>query len=461
MQQTNTALREASHPGSRTKFRGVVRAASLVTSAVLAILILAAVVPPLTADQSDRAVVNAPIALLTAPVAGDVESISIRPGQVIGGGQTVARIVNPRVDRSTLITLEGKYAETKGRASAAANKRASNLAYLASLDKSIEQQTQQISVIFRQQITELKAALEASIASGQERKTLVDRQTSMVSRNVASPDMLKPSEQQYAAALHRRDVESAKLSQKVTQLEGLLRGVYVGEDLAGLATLAQKRRDIEFDTQRLEIEQVELETSHRDQQRLLDNERDRLVSLSGATVQAPSSGEILSIGAAAGRHVSAGDSLMTLVNCERTVIVAIFSYRQAQDLNVGTRVAISGLASSPSFGRVSEILPKTSDKVDDLYAVPFPQTERREMYVLVAPEVVPEHTRAAAGAPARGAACNVGRWVTVTRSSGWVPSMSVLWRSVQDQAGMLASSAFSAPVSGVSPASADDRTGSL
>jgi multidrug resistance efflux pump len=415
---------------------------------------LSAVVPPLVADQSDRAVVNAPVALLTAPVSGDVDEIAVRPGEAVAKGQRVALLSNSRVDRSTLITLEGKSAETRGRALAAERKRASNLEYLAALDRTISEQSAQLGTIFSQQIVELRSKLAASVSSGKEKKSMVDRQSTMVARNVASPEMLKPAEQQYATALHQKDAETAKLQQKQTQLDALTKGIYVGEELAGLATLSQKRRDVEFDTQRLAIEQSELLSSLQDQQKLLEAERERLASLSAAEVETPGSGEILNVGAAAGRHVTAGDTLAALVSCERAVVVSIFSYRQAQDLSVGSRVEISGSDQFPSQpGTVKEILPKASDKVDELYAVPFPQTERRELYVIVTPN------RGARDGPTgrarTGAACNVGQWVTVTRTNGWVPSMSVVWRSLQENLAVL----LTAPFASIAASASGIKTG--
>ncbi len=443
---------------SQTKHRGLLRLSSYFVASVLSALMVSAVLPPLVADQSDRAVVNAPVALLTAPVAGDVDEVSVRPGQEVVKGQTVARILNSRVDRSTLIVLEGKSAETRGRALAAERKRASNLEYLAALDRSIKEQSTQVAAIFNQQITELRSRLAASVSSGQEKKSVVDRQATMVARNVASPELMKPAEQQYTTALHQKDAETAKLSQKVTQLEGLMKGVYVGDELVGLASIAQKRRDIEFDAQRLAIEQTELEASLRDQQKLLDAERERLVSLAAAAVETPTAGEILSVGAAAGRHVAAGDALATLVDCDMAVVVAIFSYRQAQQLSVGSRVAISGSDQfSGQSGTVKEILPKASDKLDERYAVPFPQTERRELYVLVTPDRGTSGNRVASADKVNGgAACNVGQWVTVTRENGWIPSMSVMWKSVQLRLADLLSAPFtttraSADVAHVAP----------
>jgi hypothetical protein len=87
-------------------------------------------------------------------------------------------------------------------------------------------------------------------------------------------------------------------------------------------------------------------------------------------------------------------------------------------------VTIDAGSSGVSDGTVTEVLPKTSDKVDETYALPFPQTERRELYVLVKPDR-PLRRVSATG----GELCDIGRWVTITDAAGWAPSTSVLWRS--------------------------------
>ena len=75
-------------------------------------------------------------------------------------------------------------------------------------------------------------------------------------------------------------------------------------------------------------------------------------------------------------------------------------------------------------GVVTSVLPKTSDKVDERFAVPFPQTERRELYAIV----MPDHADGAqSAATTESSACTIGQWVTVTRDNGIVPSMSVSW----------------------------------
>ncbi len=206
----------------------------------------------------------------------------------------------------------------------------------------------------------------------------------MVARDAASNYMLKPTKQQYSAALHNADAENAKLNQKLAQLDALQKGVYVGDDLVAIGTLVQKRRDIDLDEKRMGIEEKELSAVLEDRQRLINKEQKRLDALAGANVRTPTGGKILNVGATPGRHVNAGDSVASLVDCDKRFVVAIFSYRQGQGMKVGTRVRVDG--ASFGSGIVSAVLPKTSDKIDDRFAVPFPQTERRELYAIIAPD---------------------------------------------------------------------------
>jgi multidrug resistance efflux pump len=434
-------------PGSRgnsraappSKPRGhaaILRASSLVVASILALLLITAVVPPIVADQSDRAVVDAPVALLTAPIDGEIASLSALPGNPVDAGMRVARISNVRLDRGILISLEEKVVDGRERLQAAQEKRNSDQAYLGSLDHEIVGQTDQIKAQFQSQIIELQARVAESESLGGEKKALVERQTNMVARDAASMDMLKPTTQQYSAALHKADADRARLNQKAAQLNALENGVYVGDDLIALGALAQKRRDIALDARRMQIEEKQFSAVLNEQEQLLDAERKRLESLTEADVRASSRGQILNVGALPGRHVNAGDSVASLVDCDKRFVVAIFSYRQGQTMKVGTTVSVEGGSFGP--GVITAILPRTSDKIDERFAVPFPQTERRELYAIIAPEsptaagqenvAAEQQTAAGDGLVPCG---TVGQWVTVTKDNGIVPSMSVAWRRLE------------------------------
>jgi multidrug resistance efflux pump len=421
------ARHETGRGTARRRHPAILRVSAFGVAGLLSALMVTAVAPPIIADQSDRAVVNAPVTLLTAPIGGEIDALSALPGSDVRDGDRLAQIRNARVDRGTLISLEEKSSDARQKLDATRAKRDSDRAYVASLDTELANQTEQLKALFESQIEELRARVAQSNAMSSEKKALVERQSNMVTRNAASVEMVRPTAQQYAAAQHNVDAETAKLSQKIAQLGALKRSVYVGDELVALNNLAQKRRDIDLDAKRMEIEERQQSAVLADLERLIDAEQKRLASLTAADVLSRGQGKVLTIGAAMGRHVNAGDTISSIVDCDKRFVVAIFSYRQGQSMMPGTRVRIDG--SSFRSGVVSAVLPKTSDKVDERFAVPFPQTERRELYAIITPDGTNEH-----GAPtleiatSDAAACPVGQWVTVTRDNGVVPSMSVTWR---------------------------------
>ena len=419
-------------PVSRARRHPVIlRVSSLVVASVLSLLLINAVVPPIVADQSDRAVVNAPVTLLTAPIEGEIDSLTMNPGHAAEAGDSLARISNVRLDRTTLISLQEKAGDARAKLASTVARKNSDRAYLTSLDAEIAAQVEQLKAQLQSQIVELRARVAESDSLSAAKKALVERQTDMVARNAASMDMLKPTTHQYSAALHNADAESAKLNQKIAQLDALGKGIYVGDDLIAIGTLVQKRRDVDLDEKRMEIEEKETSAVLEDHQRLIDAEQKRLDTLAEANVRVTAAGNILNVGAGAGRHVNAGDTLASLVDCDKRFVVAIFSYRQGQSMKVGTRVRVDG--ASFGSGIVTAVLPKTSDKIDDRFAVPFPQTERRELYAIIAPDSRTDgtvHTEDAAQHE-QSTPCTVGQWVTVTKEDGMVPSMSVTWRRLE------------------------------
>src|SRR5438046_10713019 len=99
--QSHKVVRE--HPA-------ILRVSAIGVAGLLSALMITAVAPPLVADQSDRAVVNAPVTLLTAPISGEIDALSAAPGSDVRSGDMLAQISNSRLDRATLISLEERFA---------------------------------------------------------------------------------------------------------------------------------------------------------------------------------------------------------------------------------------------------------------------------------------------------------------------------------------------------------------
>src|ERR1700687_5645924 len=122
----------------------ILRVSSLVVASILSLLLINAVVPPIVADQSDRAVVNAPVTMLTAPIDGEIDSLAMSPGHAVEAGDSLARISNVRLDRGTLISLEEKAGDAREKLAATQGKKESDRAYLKTIDSEIADQTEQL-----------------------------------------------------------------------------------------------------------------------------------------------------------------------------------------------------------------------------------------------------------------------------------------------------------------------------
>ena len=174
----------------------ILRASAFGVAGILSALMLTAVVPPIVADQSDRAVVDAPVMLLTSPISGQVESLTATSGGEVRSSDRLAQITNPRLDRTTLISLQEKAGDARQKLDATRAKHQSDVAYVASLDQEIASQADQLKAQLQSQIEELRARVAQSAAMSSEKKAIVERQNRMVARDAASAEMLKPTEQQ-------------------------------------------------------------------------------------------------------------------------------------------------------------------------------------------------------------------------------------------------------------------------
>ena len=97
--------------------------------------------------------------------------------------------------------------------------------------------------------------------------------------------------------------------------------------------------------------------------------------------------------------------------------------------NDGWRVTNVTLSFERGTAFVSEMVDALR-MAEDLAPLVEDQTERRELYVMIAPDASNVDASATPNTKTPSSACMVGQWVTVTRDNGFVPSMSVTWKQV-------------------------------
>ncbi|WP_133123911.1 HlyD family efflux transporter periplasmic adaptor subunit [Phyllobacterium zundukense] len=376
---------------------------------VLATVFTSSVLPPIFTSSSVRAVVNAPVSSLTSPINGTVTSMAGKKEDFYEG--PIVTVQNERVDRTTFIGLQ---VESTSLQNELLLKQANLEDYLNRIkDLETELSTQQNALIARSsnELRDAEVRLNLATYSAANEKTDSERKLRLVSKGV-----LPGTKDELLNKIRLEDakVEAAKLKVDMStdDLGFAQRGIYVGDNNQYLQNLQNEIRARKADVSQISMQIASITTRLVQLQSLTESERQRIDKMTKADVAITKSEKIYKTIAQVGKQVNAGDTLVQSVDCSEAFVVAIFSERQAQALSVGSKVVVESAAwTSPVQGLVSRLLPRTTDRVDLDFAVPFPPTERRELYAFV----VPEKTDAATIANF----CSVGTWVEVTRQRDW------------------------------------------
>ncbi|WP_234905439.1 HlyD family efflux transporter periplasmic adaptor subunit [Agrobacterium pusense] len=192
-------------------------------------------------------------------------------------------------------------------------------------------------------------------------------------------------------------------------------GIYIGSDLQSLQNLQQEIRTRSADLLQIQMQMTTMQTRKSELEALASAEAARIDRLTRADLAIPPGTTLYKPVAVTGREVVAGDTLAEALDCRNAFVVAIFSERQAQALSVGSRVKVNADAwAQEADGVVERLVPRTTERVDLDYAVPFPPTERRELYAYIRMAGTSESQFMKNGV------CSVGTWVSVSLPREWL-----------------------------------------
>ncbi|MBZ9655772.1 HlyD family efflux transporter periplasmic adaptor subunit [Phyllobacterium lublinensis] len=386
-----------------------VRIASYSVLGILATVFTSSVMPPVFTSTSVRAVVNAPIKSITSPISGIVTDVQAMRDQFPEG--PVAVVENERIDRSTFIGLQVESTSLRNELTL---KRGNLEDYRRRIkDLETELAIQRLALIARTSnaLRDAEVALNLATYSAENEKLDSRRKLLLVSKGV-----FPGTKDELVNKIKWEDskIEAAriKVAMSADDLDFAQRGIYVGDNNQYLQNLQNEIRARTADVSQIDMQIASIGTRLAELQNLTDSENRRIGKLANAEIGVAPSEKIYKAVAQAGKQVNAGDTLVQTVDCKEAFVVAIFSERQAQALSIGSKVLVESDAwAQPVHGMVTRLLPRTTDRVDLDYAVPFPPTERRELYAFVVPEN--------ADADTAKSFCSVGTWVEVERPWDW------------------------------------------
>ncbi|MFS8114230.1 HlyD family efflux transporter periplasmic adaptor subunit [Rhizobium jaguaris] len=342
---------------------------------------------------------------LTTPISGKVTSLG-SADQII--------VENDRVDNSTLIGLKVQLVALHDELAQKNGIVADYAQRIKDFENDLAGQQAALLARTNADLKATQAALEMVTYSSRIAKAEAARKLKLMAKGIAAgtQDEVADTVRLEDAKLEAAWLSVAKLKAEV---DFARQGIYVGADLQSLQNLQQEIRTRKADLLQIKMQIATMRSKEAELSSLVATEGERVQRLARADLHIPQTSQLYKPVATSGREVTAGDTLAEMLDCRDAFVVAIFSERQAQALAVGSKVQVSADGwARVADGTITRLVPRTTDRVDLDYAVPFPPTERRELYVyirLTEPDQVVFRD---------SQFCSVGTWVDVTMPEQWL-----------------------------------------
>ncbi|WP_246703615.1 MULTISPECIES: HlyD family efflux transporter periplasmic adaptor subunit [unclassified Rhizobium] len=323
-------------------------------------------------------------------------------------------VENDRVDNSTLIGLKVQLVALHDELAQKNGIVADYAQRIKDFENDLAGQQEALLARTNADLKAAEAALEMVTYSSRIAKAEAARKLRLMARGIAAgtQDEVADTVRLEDAKLEAAGLSVAKL---VSEADFARQGIYVGSDQQSLQNLQQEIRTRKADLLQIKMQIATMRSKEAELGSLVATEGERVQRLARADLRIPQTSQLYKPIAASGREVTAGDTLAEMLDCRDTFVVAIFSERQAQALSVGSKVQVSADGwARVADGTVMRLVPRTTDRVDLDYAVPFPPTERRELYAYI------RLTEPGQDVFRQSQFCSVGTWVDVTIPQEWL-----------------------------------------
>ncbi len=312
------------------------RSIKIVAGLVLIFIALFVIIKEQTAGVSADAFVNARLTTTRAPIAGTFELVSRPLGARIDRGDTLGTIVDPLVDNVRLADLNQQRLATKAELDRL-NETAEGLT------SSIEELQTRAENYQRERIEQLKSQIDGAQASAKAAEARLryarlslDRSNRLSDQGVRTGEALEQSRSlAEVAELDLANAQETVRSARIN-LAAAERGIFLGDGY----------NDAPYSEQRiseLEVQRDQLQASAAAQASVLEAldariraEQLRVNRLSSASLQANVSGLIWDYLAVSGEAVQRGQDLVTLVDCQSTIVTLSVTERVYNGIALGS-----------------------------------------------------------------------------------------------------------------------------
>lgn len=368
---------------------------------------------PMISSRATRAVLQAPVTLITSPVSGVVTQMAVHPLDTVEPGRLVATVQNPTLNREILTTLTTQRLALQSQVSQLANQLGADNDELAFVEQQVKlyrnasiAQTRDAWQIARRQ----REVAETAVA---EQELKVRHTAAMLDQGAISPQTMATAQAQLSTSRANAAVAEQAYNGLGKSVASASQGAFVAAGSGNVIQSLVSRRETLFSS--VERAQRDREVMSKQLQQvtvLEDDERRRVEKLAAYEIKATQGGQVRTVLLSQGTFVPEGATLVRMTDCSRVEVVAVFPPRLAKRLNIGSSLGVTlddTRAVLPA--RVMQLLPVASEEVLSSYSVPFPYAEQGSVYAVAQIEGL-------ASAPLlQNSLCSPGKVVTAELTS--------------------------------------------
>ncbi|MEB0223507.1 HlyD family efflux transporter periplasmic adaptor subunit [Pseudomonas sp. 10S4] len=346
-------------------------------------LLLSTLLMPLLSASATRAILNAPVILLTTPIDGVVSSLDVKPGTTFVQGQKIAVVENPRANQETLLTLQTRRLTLEQELSSSASQADHDQQYYEALERTSQQY--QTAFHTRQLFTQkaLKAENSAASARLMDAQETVERNLDLFTQGAVSGAVVASSKAQLASLQGAAESVRSQLRINDGDVSAANKQVYLDPDQLRMFDLSAQMTTLKLSLDNQVRNRATYQRELDNLNQLIETEQNRVKLMAGYDVVAYSPGTVQELLAPQGTLVQAGSTLLRATDCGQSYVIAVFPERMASKIDRDSvlTVKIRGL-NEPLKANVVQLLSSASDIRANSYSVPFPYAEQNSVYVV-------------------------------------------------------------------------------
>jgi multidrug resistance efflux pump len=347
-------------------------------------LMVSTLIQPLLSSQATRAVLQAPVGLITSPINGVVTQMVVHARDTVEPGTVVATVRNPTVSQEILTTLRSQQLALQSQLSQLGNhfKADNQEMKFVRNEANVHRQASVAQAWDAWQIARRQRDVAHSVVEEQENKVRTSK--ALLEQGAISEQVMNAAEAQLNTARANAAVAEQAFAGQAQTVASAGQGAFVGTGGNSLfQTLESRREVLRNSVDRAQQDGAAILKQLKQVTELEDEERRRVEKLSSYEIKAAQAGQVHTVLAPEGAYVTAGASLVRVTDCSRLGVVAVFPARLAKRLSIGSVLDVKAdQAANAMPARVEQLLPVASDALQSTYSVPFPFAEQGSLYAV-------------------------------------------------------------------------------